>query len=572
MKSIIRKLIITGILAISLAGCTNIGTKKDTKDSIFYLNPVNTEEFYALDSKGEKKKVANNISNVMYSKGLNKYIGINKDKSLIAIDKDEVIDEIDTFVLYIDEMTKDSTTIYYINEDGELYEREKASTENIRIAKNVMEYKYLGKNAICYRTKDLNLYIKKEGKERLKVASKVSHFKISEDLKKVIYISSQNLYIEDIDKETKEEILTGGSKLLEAEFIRNKDLVYIINNESEESGGKLYYKPYEGKAEEISEEVIGMKLLPSGRGVYYLDAKRKLYFKEFKTKESVELSENVMFLKNSTDSDAYIIDMDRNLKKVSVKGDEEEELLKDVNHSIAYKNKVVAKSSENILYVNSEEVDSNVDVFYVNGKEIVYLKTSGEILVKTYKDKPKVVIEDYKIYKDIYFLDTKVYTNLFTIKDLEGYWVNKDNKDIMMSFSEDTFSEVTPYYFWKYSMKVDTSKFNEIKISLGNMEFNKKTFNKRDENTIDDFTAVYKRVNKDVYVDYETKMKNIKDCAAKILGEEAACANVMERDGHKYYVYVNNINNPYYPIVIDENIKVYKYDDFIKAKELIPIN
>lgn len=570
MKSIIRKLTIIGITAITLAGCTNIGTKKDTKDSIFYLNPVNTEEFYALDDKGEKKKVANDISNVMYSKGLNKYIAINKDKSLITIDKDESINEIDTFVTYIDEITEDSTTIYYINEDGDLYERKKASNDNKRIAKNVMEYKYLAKNTIYYRTKDLNLYIKKEDKESLKVASKVSYFKISEDLNKVIYISSESLYLEDIDKETKEEVLTGGSKLLEAKFIKNKDLVYIINNENPELGGKLYYKPYGAKAEEIGDKVIRVELSPNGKGIYYLDAKRKLYFKDFKIEEPVELSENVMFLKNILDNEAYIVDMDRNLKKVNFKG-EEEELLKDVNHSIAYEDKVVAKSSENVLYINSEEVDSEVDMFYVNGKDIVYLKTNGEILVKKHKDKPKVVIDNYKIYRDVYFLDTKIYTNIFTLEDLKGYWINKEHENVMMAFTEDNLSENTPYVSKNYSIKVETSKFNEITITLDNMEFHTRTFNKIDQDIIKDFNSIYKRVDEKTYADHEANMKKIKECAVKFLGEEASYVKDLQRDGTKYYVYVNN-NNPYFPVVIDENINAYSYDDFFKAGELIPRN
>lgn len=537
MKKIIKKIVIIVTLATTLVGCTameGMKGKKQEKDSIVYYKTDDNEELYALTGKDKSQKIASNAVKFIYAEALNKYIVINKDKDLFTIDKNENRSEIDAFVNYIDTPKADSTIIYYINEDGELYEKDNEKDKSKIIARDVKEYRYINKNDIAYKKSDDYLYVKKEAKESFKLAEEVSKYEFSKDLKNIIYMAGDGLYLQSVNEDKKEALAKEGCTTFQGKFIGKNSLVYLINNEGSDNRGELYYKDKGHDPLKLASNVISMEVTKDEKGLYYLDDNNSLYFIGFNRKEPVEV-------------------------------------LKDVVKASVYENKVVALNKDNKLFINNEALDEDIEKFNVNGNDIVYLKTNGEGFIKRDNKEPELIIEDYKKYKNLYFMNNNMYTNLLTLEELNGYWILADGKYTMLSFTENSYSETTDFFSLNAKAAMLKNKSNEITIYLENDKTYTRTYKRISKDLIDDGFRKFKRTDQKTYEAYQTKLKKIRDYAASYLGEPITCVTYYDKGDKRYYLYVNT-NNSNRNVIIDEDAKGYKYDEFVRNNSLVPVN
>lgn len=570
MKNIIKKIVIITFLTTTLVGCTIIEGKKQEKHSVLYYRTTDNEEIYVLTSKDKEQKIAGGAVKFTYAEALNNYVVIDKDKNLFTIDKDGNKNEIDVFIDYIDTPKADSTTIYYINEDGELYEKEKGKDKSKLVSRDVKEYNYIDKNDIVYKKKDSYLYIKRENKESSKIAEQVSKYEFSKDFKNIIYRSKDGLYLDYINEDKKETLVKEECLDFQVIFIGKNNFVYLVNKEEPEERSKLYYKAKGKEPIKLASNVNSMKVTLDEKGLYYLDSQNTLYFMEFKSKEPVEVLKDVFGLENVDKEHAYVIDINKTLKKVNQKG-EAQELIKEVVEAYPYGDKVVALNKENKLFIDDLAVDEGIESYKVNDKDIVYLKTNGEVFMKSDNKDPKLVIEDYKEYKNLYFMNNTIYTNLLTLEELSGYWTCVGEKDFMITFTQDSYSETTAFSTLNTTAAQLKNKCNEITLYLNGMKDYTRNYSKVDKDVIEGGARKFKRVDKSTYEAYITKLKNIKECAINYLGEPINCVSYYDIEDKRYYLYANT-NNPYSYVLIDENAKGYKYEDFIKNNSLVPIN
>ena len=241
---------------------------------------------------------------------------------------------------------------------------------------------------------------------------------------------------------------------------------------------------------------------PNKEKIYYLNSKSQVYCSNLKSKKVTDshlVAEDVMHLQYATDHYLFIVDYNRTLTKIDSKG-KEEDLVREVNHSIPYLD-TMASNSEGSLFIGNEKLDDDLYHFTVFGDNLVYLKSNGQVFLKEPNKKPQLILHDFYNYLNVYFNDERLFTNLLDLNFLTGYWIQEDTTYgvSMMEINEAIFTQVSKYSMRMFDIGVSSLKYNEAELYLDGHKEQIRIIKKIDKNTIDLDTVKYIRSDKETY-------------------------------------------------------------------------
>lgn len=401
------------------------------------------------DGKHSTKLASNTSSVVRYANSTNRNILYTKDDNLYLFDKNkgDKTKKIAENISNIFGFSKDDKYVYYLNNDNELYTYK---GKKIKIDKEV-EFVYgISDKYIIYQKNKAIYYAKLNGKGKEKITSELISESISDDGKKLIYITEdKDLYTYNIGDKRSKKIDTNVSRILDIsdnydtviyavddndiyfakkdkkkKLVSNIDYLYYVNADDIKivyvSEEKVYYQEEKGTAIEINVNKNISSAYLFKNDLYYTIYENEQYNLYYSKLGSKKASEPKIVLENVDDKlikgykKGLLVLSSRNGEVATlnlIKGDKAKKIAEDVLVSSI----TISHNKKTIYYISDYENKNN------EGKLMKTSNVKGKILLDNVynfnyiKDKLIYVQVNYSLNKTT---DLKViYKN--KIKDIE---------------------------------------------------------------------------------------------------------------------------------------------------------
>lgn len=436
-------------------------------------------------------------------------------------------------------VTKDSKTIFYIDDDAKLYYRslknEKKDPE--KLANDVSSF-YISANGkkVIYSS-DGNLYLH-DLKQSEKIAKDVETFIISLDLKKVYYTNDENeFFYLKVGKDATKIASDVNDFSASANF---KYALYSKSVEAEDAEDSEYEDDYdydygstdlyvykeggEGVKVDSDASVVGV-IYDSGKFYYYTESEEEDdYSKElcfYNGKEGVVVSESF--------NGGEAISADKPILVYSEIDAEDEDA--EETYAIAKEEKVIAFNAENIA--NLQLAEDNKTIYYT-----VLDETEGEEEESEdeYYEDDYSYEEDYEESKSTYTLykttisgnsvkeaktiDTEVESSSFVLMGSSKVAYEKDDNGLFIN-GEKVIDDVVDYYYYKplKTLYIESDKSDDETFTLSTSKGKKakkvaddvSTFNITESGKLYYITDINKNGEGSLYLAKGNKPKKIDD-------------------------------------------------------------
>ena len=563
-----KLLILLTFISLAIVGCNNEQTEKVVEDNTLIMTKKSTDsttsDFYIKTEGGDETKLGNDLmtdengyfESIYYLDGKNKCLYVDDNRNLQIISEDGSKEKIGSDVAssynianqenYYGNMesyfeifapsgfgiSKDGQIVVYMNYEGDLYMK-KFGDDKEKIASDVTAFEIdnVGKN-IYYLKNGYDLYLYSNG-ENEKISSNVEKFRISDSGKIVTWLNSEyELYMRNLDSEDKEKLSSDTSELYSAIICNDGSVIYS-------SDGELYIYA-NGEKEKLASDI--MRFCKNDKKIYYLNADGDLYGISANKGEKNKIHTDVIDIR-IFDSSLYFIDEDRNLFKVQ--DDRDAEKLANDLMNVDYYNVVdgnlVYQKSDKSIYLNDKKVVSNSKGFAFNSVCFGYVDEKNQVHIYNFKDKKdSVEIKNAKKYSEIYLGNNFLYSNQLEPSDLEGYWKYEidDPLDLAVEFKgEDKFIMYgTDDYKQEFTYTINYSEENLMYINIDGYEGVTDTI-KVDETgknmTIEEDGKYYylERISKEEFEELLNTNKEILDSSEEISDSNSGQEDILSIAG-----------------------------------------
>lgn len=486
MYKSVKTLLVIALLGtlVGLVGCSSSDEQSDASsatvnDDVFVLMK-DTDLYVKYPEKDEEKVASNVLAN--YTSYLDDHKGmlyVDEDQNLysyINSEKQKIASDISLEVTPYDFSVSGNTLAYVSGEDNHLYAYFKGK-DKVKIASNVAEYEVTNNGESVYYLNDEDeLYVYSSDDQKDKIASDVYYFAVSDEGTKVVLETYDgDLYIRDMSADEKEKIASSdwfAGIMLEDDG----ELAYLADYDEK---GELFFKSTDSEPVRIASDVVDY--YKNKDTFYYVNDQNQLLSKEIGADQSEKIADDVkdfMVLNNKVhyvDADHNMFRVDNSDEKTKVANDI---LLEDyVGLSLSViDGKVVYLSKDRDLYFNEEKISSDVDNFVAYVDRIVYTTNNGELYSTPIKKvDAQQVFNDINHYSEIYYGNQLIHQTTLSLEEIEGVWeaveFDGDEDDSITYFMEITMDDDNPEYGTLVLYDEYGDEYCDIVIGESNSQF-----------------------------------------------------------------------------------------------------
>ncbi|WP_462405828.1 TolB-like translocation protein [Gracilibacillus sp. Marseille-QA3620] len=412
------------VCTLLVAGCSNISSSSQQNDDVYVMMKGN--DLYIKYPEKDSEKVASNVleesASYIDGKGL---MFVDDDYSLYLYEdgeKQKIANNVsDKSITY--GLSDNSDTIAYLSDEDDLYAIFNGK-DKIKVASGISYYKISSDGEHIYYTNEKDdLYCFSSDKQKDKIASEVIYYDISDDGNKiVIYTGGNDLYIRDIEEEDKKKIISDEEIYYYNMIIDNNgDLAYLTDYDDDDKKGELYFKYRNGISHRIASDVSYFH--KQDDSFYVLDVDGNLCVKDIGSKKSKRKLAEEVHKFYVVGEQVYYIDGDDNL--FSIKNGKKEKIGVDIsqgeyNYQVSTLGEnIVFLTKDNELYFNAEKISSDVELFVAYVDKIIY-RTDDNALhsVSINKLDKKGEFKNPNSYSSIYYGNQLVYNSILSAEDI----------------------------------------------------------------------------------------------------------------------------------------------------------
>lgn len=461
MVAIIFLIMVMGCSAVVVSDkSSNVAVVED----YFFLVETQEEEkewgnLYYQQLGKERKKMAGNVLN-----GAFRYSPVNK--TLIYVDKEKnlhlQLDDQGTQLVttevwpYFFELAADGSAFTFFR-DGESIdfyvqavgqEREKINSPLWAEQKLMADG-----SGVFYITDDSQLYLKKLAGEKEKIASDVDFFHVSGNGQTVVYLNKEGLYLRHLTQDDQRKLTDKAVVNSKISWDGQKTLFLADYNYVAGKGELFAFKDNQASAW-VASDITDFAMDEQGETVYYLNDDQILLKKNLTTDESKRIGNNVLhFIVNFPQKLVAYLDGENNL--FVIKGQQDSEKVAEHVQSYSF-------YGDTVVYLNDDDqlmakkigqekqlIAADVLGYQVatNMTSICYYNKKDELYLQVGSKTPVLMLEDLKKYQQIYFSNMLIYENNLTLRDLVGFWQEKEN-DLLLEIRNDGQLKITDGDEW----------------------------------------------------------------------------------------------------------------------------
>lgn len=530
--------------------------KENSKE---YIILDEKDNLFSIDENGEKREIASNVLDYKISdyKG-NAIYYKDKDNNLYRNIEDKEYKEDLTIDSDVDAFKIINNEVIYLKGLKDVYiKSENKESEKVSIEPLLLRNKGLKEDKIFFaeENKVYSYEIKKNDKEEImdiSVDEQNPPMFIEEAYRGILYLT-MDFYsekgIEIYYKNKNKEAIKLAEKISDYKISKNKRGVYYTVQDKENI--VFYYKEFsEKEAVNIYEcKTQGSILMATGDGIIVNIDEDMIYNIDPSGHKERIGSDPLSSIQKYKDNIVYLNDNnDLYIGKDKVQGDVKNFLVnEDLLAYITEENKVFLIKDNNKPEVVIENAKDYNNIYFNNEELFKNVFQQSDIIgIWQQEDNDKVIFNFEKKKINLIAEHNSAKFNYATEPNYEGYISNIDKDAVLVKI--ETHSKYVENNFISIDM-----------IDRDNIKINGKVYKKIDIDTFDKFSS--KNVN------LEDNIKN--NMGLEYSKLDIKCSNIMFDEGKIYFLYESNDENMPATILIDEEGIGYHYMDWLQDKKLV---